>query len=451
VEIQRFFDASVRALVVGAAFVALGACKDKPRPAGSAPVASAAASATGATSAPSPVDAARRLALAPSPGTGPADLRITEIEKALEALPSKLDYWILLGRAWVRKARETADPGFYLNADACATVGLSLAPGNKMPLGLHALVLLNDHKFAEAKALAEKVVDSDPGDPFAYGLLSDSLLELGQFDPALKAAQKMADLKPNLASYTRASYIRWLQGDVEEAISISQKAIDAGDPHDPEPWAWAIVQSAMIFWHRGDYAGAAAGFELARKRVREYPPALVGLGRVALANGDARRAAELFGRAYDQSPLTETAWLLGDARAVAGDAEGATRAYALVERFGATSDPRTLSLYYATHKRKPAEALKLAEAEANVRGDLYTQDALAWALYANGRYADARAHADRALALGTKDARLLAHAGHVHLAAGDSAEGKRLLREALALNPQFDPTAVLEAQRALAL
>ena len=43
----------------------------------------------------------------------------------------KVDAWVVLGQAWVRKARETADPVYYLNADACATEALKLDPDSE--------------------------------------------------------------------------------------------------------------------------------------------------------------------------------------------------------------------------------------------------------------------------------------------------------------------------------
>src|SRR5262249_40893277 len=156
-----------------------------------------------------------------------------------------------------------------------------------------------------------------------------------RFEDAAAAAQKMMDLKPNLPSYSRASHFRWLQGDTKAALEYARLAIDAGrDPKDPEPRAWQLVQAAMIWWNQGDYEGADAGCQKALDAIGEYPPAVVGRGRVALAKGDGKRAAELFQRAFVQSPLAETAWLLGDARDVAGDRTGAEEAWARVEKEG---------------------------------------------------------------------------------------------------------------------
>jgi tetratricopeptide (TPR) repeat protein len=206
----------------------------------------------------------------------------------------------------------------------------------------------------------------------------------------------------------------------------------------------------MIFWHEGDYDGADKGFDRALEAVREYPPALVGKGRVALAKGAPPRAIDLLERAYRQSPLTETAWLLGDAKRAAGDAAGAAGAYAQVVKVGRQSDRRTLALYYATRGVETEEALRLIEAERKARADIYTEDAHAWTLHRAGKPAEARAASDRALSHGTKDAQLLYHAGAIRIAAGEKAEGEKLVREALRLNPRFDLTGAAEAEELLA-
>lgn len=398
----------------------------------------------------SAVDKAKRLALDKAKGSTQVDQMISDAQRAIEKNPKKVDWWIVLGRAWVRKARESADPGFYLNADACAEIALDLEPENKLALNLRGLVYLNDHEFEQARALGEKLVAKDADDPMAYGTLSDALLELGRYDEASAAAQKMIDLKPNLPSYGRAAYLQWLRGETRAARESTRLAIDSGrDKRDAEPEAWTLVQAGMMFWQAGDYEGADAGFDKALEWVSEYPAALVGKGRVALGRGDAKRATELLDRAFKQSPLAETAWLLGDARAASGDEKGAAEAYAAVEREG-SADPRTLALFLATKGKDPARALSLAEKEKKTRGDIYTDDVLAWSLYRAGRMAEAKVASERACRLGTLDARLLFHRGAILIATGDVTTGRKLVKRALELNPQFDRAGAEEARKLVA-
>ena len=48
------------------------------------------------------------------------------------------------------------------------------------------------------------------------------------------------------------------------------------------------------------------------------------------------------------------------------------------------------------------------------------------------------------------DARLLYHAGAIRIAQGEKAAGEKLVREALKMNPKFDPTGAAEAEKLLA-
>src|SRR5258708_5891156 len=58
----------------------------------------------------------QRLALAKPGGKTGADKAVESAQTVVRQSFAKDDAWIVLGRAWVRKARESADPGFYLNA-----------------------------------------------------------------------------------------------------------------------------------------------------------------------------------------------------------------------------------------------------------------------------------------------------------------------------------------------
>jgi tetratricopeptide (TPR) repeat protein len=398
------------------------------------------------------VTTARGLALTKNEGTRSVDAQIQAAQQTLQKNPDARDHWITLGRLWVRKAREEADPGIYLYARACADVALDLDPTSLPAKNLIGLVQLNDHKFYDALDTADRILSEYPDDLMALGTRSDALLELGRVEEATKAAQKMVNLKPNLPSYSRAAYLRWMTGDAKGAEQIAWKAIDAGrDPRDPEPYAWAIVQAAMMFWQEGDHKGASLGFEKALDAFKDYPPALVGKGRyLLLVQKDAKGAVAVLERAFKQSPLVETAWLLGDAKEAAGDAAGAAEARALVVKHGRLGDSRTLAQFYATKNRDIDEALKLAEAELKVRGGPYTDDAHAWALYRAGKLVEARAASDQALRHGTKDATLLYHAGAIRIGAGDVEAGEKLVREALALNAAFDATGVAEAAKLIA-
>jgi predicted Zn-dependent protease len=404
----------------------------------------------GSTANETALDTARRLALVPVRAETAVDHKLVRAVAIAKASPRRLTSYIELGRAWVQKARESSDPGYYANANAAVDLALDIAPEDPLALDLRTLVLLNDHRFREAETLARAAVQRRPDSAMAWGSLSDALLELGELETAERAAQTMLDLKPNLPSYSRASYFRWLHGDFAGAKELARLALDAAiDPREPEPRAWMLVQAALLFWHEGDTSGADAGFEKALAVLPDFPPAMVGRARVALANGRAAEASALLERAHSKSPLAETAWLLAQARELAGNAVAAEEAYAMAERDGRRGDRRALASMLAERNRDTALALQLARQERERRGDVYTDDALAWALYRTGNAQEAKAVIQRARRFGTRDARLMFHHGAILLANGDIEAGRVLLEQALAQNPHFDPSGAKEANELL--
>ena len=301
------------------------------------------------------------LAMREAGGSASIDRRIGDLQRRLRREPSSPEAWLTLGEAWVRKAREEADPGLYRSAEDCARAALALARDSQRAHRLLGLVLLEGHRFEEARQLAEALVARAPDDAAAHGILSDALLELGRTDEAARAAQRMMDLKPNLPAYVRASYLLWLRGDVEGALESARLAVDSGG--EAESRAWARTQAALLRWSRGDLDGADAELERALAEAPEHAAAMVARGRVALSRRDFAAARAWLERAHRRAPLPETAWLLGDARAASGDEAGAREAYDRVVRDGRAFDRRTLALFLATKDRAPEEAVRLAEAE----------------------------------------------------------------------------------------
>jgi tetratricopeptide (TPR) repeat protein len=99
---------------------------------------------------------------------------------------------------------------------------------------------------------------------------------------------------------------------------------------------------------------------------------------------------------------------------------------------------RQLANFYSDHNLHLDEALKLATGELEFRKDVFGFDAAAWAYYKNGMLNQAQDAIDQALRLGTRDAKLYYHAGMIARAQGRTADARRLLSEALTVNPYFD-------------
>lgn len=390
------------------------------------------------------------LCLAAADGGAEVDLAIQRRQALARAEPSQAERWVDVGRGWKSKAQLSADPGFYLYAGACVDRALEVQPGFTPALELRTLVLLDAHEFEAARELARGIVERDPNSAQGWASLSDALLELGEVERAREAAQELAERSPSMAAHARASYFRWLEGDIAGANKAILRALRSGrDVKRPYPTALAFVRAAEISWHRADYTGAKALYEESLRWLPGFELARLGLARTEVALGDPQAALVRL-RALDrEEPNPEVAWLLGDVEHMLGDVDAAEAAWARVEQLAGVSDPLLLARFLATKDRDPQRALELITAERRVRATIYVDDVEGWVLYRLGRIEEALAASERAVRLGTPDAQLLYHRGAILIASGATESGRALVEQALALNPHFDYASAREARELL--
>ncbi|MBI2378267.1 MAG: tetratricopeptide repeat protein [Deltaproteobacteria bacterium] len=391
----------------------------------------------------------RALAFADPGGHTRTDESIRKAIGQARQLPNKVDTWLLLGSAWIQKARESGDPGYYAHSLACAEAIERAEPRNLSALALRGASQLSDHRFSEALATAKRMLAEEPNNVVALGMASDASLELGSFDEAVKAAEAMSASKPDVRSYARVAHLRWLRGDSAGAKVAYRTAIEAAQLNAPaESVAWVLVEAANVFFNEGDYSGADKGYELAEQTLAEYAPAIAGRARAALAGRKHALAVDLARRALAARPTAEHAVLVFDALE-AGSSTSAElpAARAEVERLG-RSDRRTLALFLASTNTEADRAVSLATAELRERPSDGSKDVAAFALLRAGRAKEARELAEATITRGTPDARAMFHAGAVRIALGDSS-GRALIKAALKLSPEFHPREAAEARAIL--
>lgn len=352
----------------------------------------------------------------------------------------------------LQRARETADPGAYAQAEAAFDSVLAIEPESVPALiGLGSLSL-SRHEFADALAFGQRARRLDRSTASVLGVLADAQTELGRYVQALATVQSMVDLRPDLASYSRVSYQRELHGDLPGAIAAMQLAVDAAGPAT-ENTEYVRVQLGNLQFATGDLGAARVTFLRALARIPDYHLALAGLARVAAADGDLPASIELYQRAKAKLPLPEIVIGLGEALEASGQDVAAADEYALAEamqRLNASYGMRVdleLAGFFADHG-DAATALRLARRAHADRPTIYAADTLAWALYQSGRPRAALQFAHEALRLGTRSSRLLYHAGVIEAALGRSDAAREHLAASLTLNPAFSP---IDASRAAAL
>jgi tetratricopeptide (TPR) repeat protein len=375
------------------------------------------------------------------------------LEAAVAADATNGDALLELGVALLQRVRETADPSLYARAEAVFERARDVDLEDPLPLvGLGSLALAR-HEFAAALDLGRRALVLGPGLSTAHGVVVDALVELGRYTEAVGAVQAMVDVRPNLASYARVSYVRELHGDLPGALDAMRLAVQAGGAAS-ENNAYVIVLYGNLLELSGRRTEAAQAYDAALAAYPDFPAALAAQGRLAVGDGDQATAIARFSRAADIVPLPEFVIALGEAREASHDPAGAADSYglaraetALFKANGVVVDLE-LALFEADHG-DPAIALGLAEEAYADRPTIKAADALAWALFKAGRTGEARKRSAEALRLGSRDPVLLYHAGAIAAAAGDQKAAVRDLRAALKLDPGFSPTGSAAARELL--
>lgn len=398
----------------------------------------------------------RAEATAPLRAT-PADRYVESAEALIKRQPNDARGYNQLCAAYLQKARETGDFIYYARAEAAVRRSLELNPrtdkDNYDALRMQAALMLSYHRFDDALKLARRMEQIRPDDHYLYGVMTDSLVELGDYKAAVEAADKMTELRPDAASYSRISYLRALHGYDEQAIEAMKMAVRASSPRDAEGHAWFRVHLGDELMNAGRREEAMREYDAALEVFPNYHFALAAKGRAAAAAGDWQQAIEFYQRAQELVPTPDGAIALGDLYTKLGRTDEARRQYEKFETLaGASGGTYAVkrAVFMADHDTRLDEAVELARRERAARSDIYTCDALAWTLFKKGRHQEAASAITEAMRIGTKDARIFYHAGMIYHALGDEARAAKYLQQALGINSGFDLLQADVAKQALA-
>ena len=388
---------------------------------------------------PAPAVLAERAFAGFSPGNTQAEiLRLRDESRATDTAQA----YALLGLAYQQRARETADTRDYARSERALRAALERDSANVYALGGLGALALSRHRFRDALALGRRAQRLSPTTARTYGVTGDALVELGRYDEAFAAYDRMAALKPGLSAYARVSHARELRGDRRGAARAMQLAVDAAGSQ-PEPLAWARVQLGKLHFSRGRPGAAAREYRAALAAFPGYVQALDALARVEAARGPLGRAIELERDAVERSPLPELVGYLGDLYRAQGRPPLAREQYELVgaiEKLLVANGVRTdleTALFDVDHGLRLDAALVRARRAHSERPSIQSDDVLSWALARTGRCGEALRFSTRALRLGTLDAPTYFHRGMIERCLGRHGRAKRWFRDALALNPHF--------------
>ncbi len=234
---------------------------------------------------PSMEDDAPRLPPLGSPGgltTSRADLEraVVQATAALRQRPSDVSAAVLLSDAVLRQTRVENDPRLAGSAEQALRRVLSVESDSYDARRMLATVLLSPHRFREAISEATRARVLRPEDEWNDGVIGDAHLELGEYEQAFAAFDRMMARRPSAAAYARVSYARELQGDLDGAILLMTMAREATSPHDPEAEAWHDAQLGHLYIEQGRPREARRYFERAAFAFPEHPFAVERLARL---------------------------------------------------------------------------------------------------------------------------------------------------------------------------
>jgi tetratricopeptide (TPR) repeat protein len=403
--------------------------------------------------------------LTPHP-TG-TDRLIQSAQATVSRGPADATAYAGLGAAYFQRARETGDVSDYQLAEQSLAKSLDLVSVDfsaDVALGTMASVCMGEHRFTDALSYAQKALSLGTGDVSSFAIVGDAYADMGEYDKAGVAYGRLTPRDMTLsprAAYardSRLSYLKFIAGDTPAAIALMKTAVTEGIEAQlqSENLAWLYYELGEYYTQAGDASSADAAYLAALNTHPGDYRALAALGKLRANNGRYAEAIVLYQKAIAVVPMPVFVAELGDIYARSGNQAEAKKQYALVEYIGLLGHinqvlhNRDLALFYADHDMKLAESLDLAQKELEVRHDVYTWDALAWALYKNGKLTEAAKASDKATQFGTQDPLLLFHAGMIADRLGEPDQARSALKQALQINPRFHLIYANEAQQRLA-
>ena len=381
----------------------------------------------------------------------------------LRANPDDQKSRLLLAEAYMQEGRVTGNHPYY---DAAAMQLLQEVlknnPDNFEALCSEASLSLTQHHFSQGLALAEQAQQVNPNSGYVYGLLTDANVELGRYPTAIKMADKMNQVRPDLTAYARVSYLREIHGDVPGAIQAMDMAVKAGYA-GLEQTEWSRVALGHLYEVSGQLDQAEGYYQQALAMRPNYAYALAGLARVAAARHDYPTAIKDLNLA--RATVKDYAFtdeLVDVYRLNNQPAEADKMARESVEMLAAAAkdanDNEALGHYtdrelaYAYLKTGELDkALEHAKIEYARRPDnIDVNETLAWVYYKRGDYKEAEKYMQVARRTNSQNPVLLCRAGLILTKTGKVAEGQALITKALDTAPYLNPEVEAEGRKMLA-
>ena len=348
---------------------------------------------------------------------GNRDVQIRVWHQALDADPTSALALGQLAALHLQRAREGGSWDDYLKAEAFARRSIAKRTNRNASTSVTLIsVLLAQHRFTEARVVADDLVAREPDIPEYRAALGEVAMELGD---DTTADRMFRSVWANRATLTIGARIaRWLEinNHVAEArrllITARDDALSRRDVAS-ETKAWFALRVGDLELRSGHLNAAESAFESGLEIEPDDPRLMAAMARLAAARHDYRDVVDWGERAIGLQLDPATLGLVGDAYAALGNRAKSDEYFHTLE-VAVSMQPgayhRAWSLYLLDHGLKVDDVLQKAQDELRDRKDVYGYDIVAWALEKSGKHTEAQQAMQQALRLHTPDPLLVRHA-----------------------------------------
>lgn len=375
--------------------------------------------------------------------------------ESLKADKNDAKAYLNLATAFILEGRITGNSSYYSNA--AIKMLNTVIDGEEhtqdqrfQALSLKSTVLLNMHQFKDALAVAQEGVAINDYNAGIYGALIDANVELGHYDEAVKDCDKMLGIRPDLRSYSRASYLRQIHGDNQGAIDAMKMAVDAGVP-GAEQTEWARVTLGDLYLNTGKIDSASFTYRSSLIYRPDYPFAQMGMAKVYRAQKNYDTAIILTKVAIKALGESSFVSFLADLYELKGDAKKADEIrHDVVELLEKAEKEnvkdgvvphngnRELALAYLNIKDYD-KALAFAKKDYDMRPDnIDANELMAWINYEKGDVAAAKNYAEKTMITHSHNANMLYKNALIFAKAGETMRGDTTRQLAMRITPYID-------------
>ncbi len=375
---------------------------------------------------------------------------------AIAKRPDVVKNYVDLAQIYQQEARVTANEAYYLpKAQYLLNEALRHSPEDFDALIAQASLNMTLHQFMKAKETILKAIKKNDFSAAAYGVLVDAHVELGEYEEAVKACDKMLSIRPDLRSYSRVSYVRELHGDIPGAISAMRLAADAGVTGQ-ENRAWTLYNLGNLYLQHRKIDTAQFIFKGILEERPSFALAIVGTAKIKTLKKEFAEAIQLLTDAYHSTPYHGLLEQLTETFSEAGMRFQADSAATIVLN-GFEEDLKLghnaygeYAAFAIQHNIELAKALEYARKDYEYRpNNIKTLETYAWALLLNGQPEHSTPLIEKAMRLETNAPQLLYRAGIIFQQSGHSAMAKELLSEAMKHHLSLYPKEFAHAEMVL--